>query len=187
MAELELDDVYRDTLAGELDRVRVSQLMGGKAAADTGLGGTPFEAHSGCRAHAATGRAVEDAEQWPDRQLHALLEPAGKVLESPFVHPDLAALVVLAVPDQQRSPSQVNLALAERERFGDPQSGALQDGDDCPDTKAVAALAGLAHDRDGLLDARWIGGGTSCSCCAVTFRSDIPAASPAIAVGQRRR
>ena len=49
MAELALDDVDRDAFAGELDRVRVAQLMGCEPATDPGLSGelTQFIAGGG--------------------------------------------------------------------------------------------------------------------------------------------
>ena len=43
MPELALDDVERDALAGELQRVRVAQLVRGEAAPDPRLGGEPAE------------------------------------------------------------------------------------------------------------------------------------------------
>ena len=38
VTELALDDVQRHTFAGELDRVRVTQLMRDEAASDAGVG-----------------------------------------------------------------------------------------------------------------------------------------------------
>jgi hypothetical protein len=43
VAELALDDVERDALASELERVRVAQLVRRKAAPDAGAGGKPAE------------------------------------------------------------------------------------------------------------------------------------------------
>ena len=43
MAELALDDVERDALTGELERVRVAQLVRRKAAPDPRAGGEPAE------------------------------------------------------------------------------------------------------------------------------------------------
>lgn len=39
MTELALDDVDRDPFAGELDRMRVTQLVGGESSSHTGVGG----------------------------------------------------------------------------------------------------------------------------------------------------
>jgi hypothetical protein len=43
VAELALDDVQRDALAGEFDRVRVTQLMRNEAAAHPGVCGAASE------------------------------------------------------------------------------------------------------------------------------------------------
>jgi hypothetical protein len=43
MAELALDDVECNAFAGELERVRVAQLVRRKAAPDPGAGGEPAE------------------------------------------------------------------------------------------------------------------------------------------------
>jgi hypothetical protein len=61
------------------------QLMRGKPATDTRLSGErrQFAAHSSRGPRAATGRAVEDAEQRPDRQLDALLEPKRVTCSNP--------------------------------------------------------------------------------------------------------
>jgi hypothetical protein len=75
--ELALDDVERNALAGELDGVRVAQLMWREAPPHVRLGGEPPERDpdAGARPGAAAGRAVDDAEQRPDRQLEACGEP----------------------------------------------------------------------------------------------------------------
>ena len=69
MPELALDNVDRHPLPGELDGVRVPQLVGREPAPDTGLGGELAElsADGGRRPCATAGRAVDDAEQRPDR------------------------------------------------------------------------------------------------------------------------
>jgi hypothetical protein len=43
MAELALDDVERNALTGELERMRVAQRVRRKAAPDPGMGGEPAE------------------------------------------------------------------------------------------------------------------------------------------------
>ena len=43
MADLALNDVHRDPLAGELNGVRMAQLVRREAASDAGLGGVPAE------------------------------------------------------------------------------------------------------------------------------------------------
>jgi hypothetical protein len=69
VAELTLDHVERHTLAGELDGVGVAQLVRRKAAPDTRLDREPAELHAdvGARPRPAAGRAVDHAEQRPDR------------------------------------------------------------------------------------------------------------------------
>ena len=74
MAELALDDIQRDTLAGELDRVRMTQLVGSEASPDTCPGGMAAKlgAHGGRRPRATARRAVDHAEQRARRKLEAL-------------------------------------------------------------------------------------------------------------------
>ncbi|MEP6995790.1 MAG: hypothetical protein ABI968_14805, partial [Acidobacteriota bacterium] len=64
MAELTLDHVERDALAGELDGVGVAQLVRRDTAPDARLGGESAEldAHVGARPGPSAGRAVDDAE-----------------------------------------------------------------------------------------------------------------------------
>ena len=73
MPELALDDVQRHALAGELERVRVAQLVRREPAPDAGLGGEPAQlaADPGARPGPPAGGAVDDAEQRPDGQLGA--------------------------------------------------------------------------------------------------------------------
>src|SRR5215213_4249814 len=77
VAELALDHVKRHALAGELDGVGVAELVRRKAAPDTRLGGEPaeFDARVGARPRPPAGRAVDHAEQRPDRELEASGEP----------------------------------------------------------------------------------------------------------------
>ena len=70
VAELALDHVQRHGLACHLDRVRVAQLMRGKAPPDPRLEGEPsqLDAHEGGRALSSTCRPFDDAEERPERQ-----------------------------------------------------------------------------------------------------------------------
>lgn len=52
----------------------------------------------------------------------------------------------------------VEITLAERERFADPQSGSPEENDRCTEPVAVWAITDGPHDRDDLLDGRWVGG-----------------------------
>ena len=116
MPKLALDDVDRHTLTSELDRVRVAQLVGRETAPDAGLGCQRSQlATNGSRRPCPTARrAVEDAEQRPDRQLNALLDPDVEVVEPSLIESQLAALVTLAVADKQRPSAPVNVNFCER-------------------------------------------------------------------------
>src|SRR5215210_578341 len=46
---------------------------------------------------------IDHAEQRPDRHLEPTVEPRPQLLESPVVHPDLAALAALALADEDRA------------------------------------------------------------------------------------
>src|SRR5919108_2113010 len=74
-------------------------------------------------------RAVDDAEQRPDGQLDARLEPGRELLPGPVVHADLAAAAALAAPHQQRPAARVQVGLCQRERLADPQAGAPEHDD----------------------------------------------------------
>jgi predicted ATPase len=96
--ELALDDVQRHALA----RMRVTQLVGRKAAPDPGAGGEPAElqADRGTRPRSPARGAVDDAKQRPDRQLSPGVPPRPQLLPAPLVHADLASAPSLAVADQ---------------------------------------------------------------------------------------
>jgi hypothetical protein len=74
MAQLALDDVQRDTLAGELDGVRMTQLVWSEASPDTCPGGmaAKLAADRGRRPMSTAGRAVDHAEQRARQELEAL-------------------------------------------------------------------------------------------------------------------
>jgi hypothetical protein len=103
------------------------------------------------------GRAVDDAEQRPDRQLDAHLEPGAKLLPGPVVHPDLAAPAALAAAHEQRSAPPIQVCFGERECLVNPQAGAPEHDDQRAQPAAVDAVAGVAHHGDDLLDRRRIG------------------------------
>src|SRR5215211_5862735 len=77
MPQLALDDVQRYALAGELERVRVAQLVRREPPPGAGPGSDPPElaAHGGARPRSPARRAVDDAEQRPDWELGAGAEP----------------------------------------------------------------------------------------------------------------
>jgi hypothetical protein len=71
MPELPLDDVQRHTLAGELDGMCVTQLVGCEASPYARLGGVPAKlgARGGSRPGSTASGAVDHAEQGARREL----------------------------------------------------------------------------------------------------------------------
>ena len=116
MPELALNDVHRHALAGELDRVRVAQLMRREPATDPGLSSelAQLTTSSGRRPPPTAGGSVDHAEQRSDRERYAMGHPGRELLEAELVHPGLAALVAFAVTDQQRPSGRVDVGLVER-------------------------------------------------------------------------
>jgi hypothetical protein len=106
---------------GELDGVRVAHLVRREAAAYAGLDGEAAKLRAdGARGPwSSLGRPVDDAEQPPDRQCLAALEPGVQLVPAPVVHADLAALAAFAVPDEDRAGAFVEVGFAELERFRD--------------------------------------------------------------------
>src|SRR5215212_1918581 len=102
--ELALDHVERHALARELDCVGVAQLVRREAAPDTRLAGEPanLDARVGARPRPPAGRAVDDAEQRPDRQRDPGGQPRSKLLPPPGDHSDHAPPAALAVAHKQR-------------------------------------------------------------------------------------
>jgi hypothetical protein len=84
-----------DPFPGELDSVRVTQLMWGEAAAHACLGGelSQFLARGGLPPIPARGSSIDDAEQRSRRKRHTAGQPRGELLEPELVHPQLAALI----------------------------------------------------------------------------------------------
>ena len=119
-----------------ISTVSMPELVGSKAAPDTSVSGEVSElaAHGGRRPRPPAGRAVDDAEQRPDRKLDPVREPAVDVLKPPVIHPHLPAPITLPVPDQNRTPSRVDVGLRERQRLGDPQAPTPQHRDHRPDS-----------------------------------------------------
>src|SRR4051794_13731713 len=97
--------MFSGTPSRELKRVGVTQLVGRKAATNPGLRGEPAElaADRGARPRPPAGRAVDDAEQQPDRQLEARVQPRPQLLPAPVVHADLAPAAALALAHEDRS------------------------------------------------------------------------------------
>jgi hypothetical protein len=78
----------------------------------------------------------------------------GASCSRPAVHPDVSALAALAVPHEDRPTARVQVALGQRERLADPQSGAPQHDDQTAQSHPVRIITGSAHHGDGLLG-RW--------------------------------
>jgi uncharacterized protein (DUF4213/DUF364 family) len=56
---------------------------------------------------------VDDAQERADRHLRAMIEPRAELLPAPLVHPDLTALVSLAVTNEDRATTWVEVALSQ--------------------------------------------------------------------------
>ena len=159
MPELALDEIHGDAYAGKLDRMRVAQLMESETTPNPRCDceSAQLGPHGRARPCSTSRGPVDHAEQRPDRQLCASLKPPREVLESPVVHPGLAALVAPAVANEHRSTARIYVGLRERERLGDPEAGAPEHGDERSNTQAVWVATGSSHHRDDLLDSRWVG------------------------------
>jgi hypothetical protein len=92
-----------ERLATRLTAAGVAELVRREAASDTRLGSesAEFDARVGARPRSPAGRAVDDAEQRPDRELEAGGQPGALLLPAPGVHADLAAATALAVAHEQ--------------------------------------------------------------------------------------
>ena len=160
VSELALDHYERHAFVRHLDGMSVPQLVGREATSHTGRGSGVMQLLARCRCFpaAACCRSVKHAQQRPDRELSADLEPRVELLPGPSVHPDLATLATLATPDEHRAAGSVQVALLQGERFADAESGAPQQNDQRTKPVTVGTVADCAHDGDDLLDGRWIGG-----------------------------
>jgi hypothetical protein len=113
-----LDDVHWHPLAGELDRVRMSQLVWGKPRRTPSAASLRSPRRGGRRPGSAAGRAVEDAEQRPDRQHDPLLKPPLQVLDPSLVHPAyrrLSFFPCLISNDPRRCSTSVSLSASASE------------------------------------------------------------------------
>jgi hypothetical protein len=134
---------------------RVPQLVRRESAPHAGLGGEPpeLDAHARTRPRPPVRRAVDDAEQRPDRKLNAGDKPRPQLRPAPGVDTDLAAPTGLAVAHQQRPAPPIEVALAERQRLLHSQPP-RQSTTINAQPEAVAIVAGPAHHRDDLLHRR---------------------------------
>jgi hypothetical protein len=131
VAELALDDHERYAFVGEFDRVRMSQLVRGKAAAHAGdcRRIAQLRASGRDRPAATARRAGDDAEQRPDRELEPSREPRLQLLPCLVVHAALTPVPAPARTHQHRATPPVQIGLSERKRLADPKRCAPQHDD----------------------------------------------------------
>jgi len=85
-------------------------------------------------------------------------QPRLQLLPGPVIHADFPPPAALAAPDHYRTPTRVEVGLAECERLGDPQPGAPEHDDQAAQALSVGGVAGGAQYRDDLLDCRRVRG-----------------------------
>jgi hypothetical protein len=157
VAELALDDDQRHAFVGDLDCVRVAELVRSEAPADSGGGSRSAQLGSGGRARpeASAGRPLMTQKSGPMGS-SCRVEPRLQLLPGPFVHADFAPSATFAVADQERAAAMVEIRLAERKRFLDAETGSPEHGDEAARTPGMDSITGGAHDRPDLLDVRWL-------------------------------
>jgi hypothetical protein len=101
--------------------------------------------------------AVDDAQQWADRELAPDVDPGLELFPSPCVHADLATAPALAASDQQRAAAVIEIALGQSESLLDTEPGSPHDHDQCAQAPTVPIVARAAHDCDDLLDLGRVG------------------------------
>ena len=112
MPELALDDVDRDALPRELDRVRMAELMR-REPTDRSLTGelAQLGAGGGRRPRPATGYPVDHAEQRADRQLDPMLQQRS------CSNPAHAATVIRTFPIVPFSTARCAPAVSSRRKW----------------------------------------------------------------------
>jgi hypothetical protein len=156
VSELALDDVQWHAFAQELERVRVTQLVGREAPANAGPGSATAQrgARRRCVPCPSAGAPVDDAEQRTDWHLLARLQPRLKLLKTPVVHTDLAPAAALAARHKHRATPSVKVEFGQIQRFLDAQPSAPEHDDQAARSRTVQPVAAAAHDRDDLFRAR---------------------------------
>lgn len=136
MPELALDHIQWDALSRHFNGVGVAQLVWREAAANTGQApqAPELRPRRRSRPRPSSRGSVDHAEERANRQFHPELQPGIKLLPSPIVHPNLAALATLAVADEHRSEPGLEVSLGERQGLADPKTGSRED--DCQPSKA---------------------------------------------------
>jgi hypothetical protein len=144
MSQLALDDDQRDLLVGQLDSVRMAQLMRRKSTPDARRGGSSSQlaARGRLLPRPAGIRTVNHAQQRADGQPDAQPLPGFELLPRPAVHPDLATPVAFAVADKHGAAAGVEVGLSERERLADPHPRPPQQHDQRAQPDTVGAGPG---------------------------------------------
>jgi hypothetical protein len=75
--------------------------------------------------------AIDHAEQRPDRHIEPAREPRLELIEAPVVHADLAPLATLALANQDRAASRVEVWFCQRHRCTDPEACPPEHDDQC--------------------------------------------------------
>lgn len=140
MPQLSLDDVERHALAGQLKRMRVTELVRREPAPHPRSGGeiAELDPDPGGRPGPTADWTVDHAGQRTDRQPLTLGHPGAEPLKAPLVHADLPPATALAVADEDRATVRVEITLAERERLLDAKPAAPEDDDHGAQASAVA-------------------------------------------------
>ena len=129
MPELALDDVDRHSFARELDRMRAPARTAAAYSVHRQL--AQFGSGGGRGPSAPSRGPVNHAEQGSGRQQHAMRQPRDELLEPEQIHPGLATLVTLAMPNQKRPAPLVDIGLVERQGLRNPQPAPPQHSDQC--------------------------------------------------------
>jgi hypothetical protein len=160
MPELALDDQERNSFAGDLDGVRVPNLMGREPAPHPGClsGAAQLRSQARRRAWSSACRAAQRAGQSADRQRRTVSEPWDELLPGPAIHSDLAPLAAFPAPDEDGTARLIEIGLNQRQRLADPETGAPQHNDQAPEPETVGIITGSAHHGDNLLNVGGSGG-----------------------------
>jgi len=119
VAELALDDVQRHAFTSHLDGMGVTELVRSETAPHAGVEGEAPQLRSCSRARPRppARRTIDDAEERADRHARARLEPRAKLLPAPLIHPDLTPLTALAIANEQRPATRVEVPLGQAQRL----------------------------------------------------------------------
>jgi hypothetical protein len=119
--ELTLDGVERDTLAGELERVGMAQLVRREATPDACARGQPAKlgADRGARPRSPARGPVDDEKGCPTGSSACALSHGRSCSQPHSSDPDFAAEFALAATDDQGAAAVIQFSLGQRERFLD--------------------------------------------------------------------